>query len=183
MFNFLFKRGDVRYSESETDWVRDTSVVKTNLLEMKEEVWGIIRNNAIHGNMADQVYIKRGIRLSEEDKAAYPDLYYAMNSFDLMMFVQYKAVQRHDCAYAITTAFVQSFRDDYDWHPGLQAGGIEPFIAAIPDAWPAALQDAGLAKEFTIYGVWHKPRATYLFSSSWLVPGTEPELITVLPEP
>ncbi len=75
------------------------------------------------------------------------------------------------------------FNDTYDWHAGLAAGGTVAGVNEIQDAWADALVKAGKAAVFKIYGTWSQSPAAYIFSSSWLVPNTDPELIAVTPEP
>jgi len=178
MFQFLYKWGDLEYSYQNPDahfwpdWIRYSPSVQKKKPEIEREILGLIHQEARNGSWSGDVEtVKHSIRPDRGEV----DLYYAMNVFLLWAEADYGI----EGCYEVEVRAVYRFRDTYDWHPGLPAGGGVPVLGDFPDEWSAALERAGLAQSFEIRGSWKEPRKRYLFLADWLTQEPMPPPILV----
>jgi hypothetical protein len=165
--NYLLKLGDRHYYGGvgvpnnyimSSRWVFEDTTIRKSLRQRTKEMWRLIHMDALTGRTEGHVE-------TAERPANYPegptDTWYALGDFFVSVEANYKI---DGCA--VTVKPVYHFRDTYDWHPGLPAGGGVGGLAGFQDTWAASLKP-DLASEYTNFGSWYGPNKIYQFSSIW----------------
>jgi RHS repeat-associated protein len=169
MFRYLYLQGDILYhpyrsadAPDTSDWVRDTPSVRTALPALTQRLLSLIHDDAVAGLSFGRVLTEKVPH--HPNVGSEKDLYYAMNLFSLWAEADYSL----SSCYEIEVSPTYWFEDEYDWHPGLAAGGAVPALGGFKDEWAAALSDHGLALEYSILGYWQGLTMAYIFPQNWL---------------
>jgi RHS repeat-associated protein len=169
MNRFLHKKGDIFYhpirssdAPDTSDWIRTSPSVVAERQLIEQEMLFLVHGTARRGTLVGKVVASQ--RPVDPDPETEKDLYYSMNIFTLWADASFEI---KGC-YELTLRPTYHFRDPYDWHAGLAAGGAVPGLAGFKDEWAAALHDAGLALEYGITGYWKGPNKIFLLPTNWL---------------
>lgn len=181
MHRFLYKLGDAEYGPTSeyTAWVRSSPAVQEKKAQLEKDLPAFVHNQAKHGEKKG--HTKTQSLPVKADPEMEVDLHYAMYRFSLWAEADYEVDQNPSCNYDVTIRPTYHFTDDYNWHEGLQAGGVLPGVAGFEDEWSAALHGAGLAKEFKTHGYWKERTKTYTYPSNWFDLDLPPPSISIKP--
>ena len=181
LLQFLYKWGDLEYLPPASLWVSSYNSVQQELPSLEQDMLRQVHEEASRGKLNG--HLKTRSWTIVPDSTLEPDLYYAMNAFQLWIETAYEIAWCAGCDYEVTVEPKYHFYDDYDWHKGLGALGPAAGVAGFKDEWAAALDDAGLALEFKVFGFWldWPSVKAYTFPSDWLASTIPPNPISVKP--
>ncbi len=170
LFNFLFKLGDLEYPPIEdalpyglaSDWVQRSKAAQDQMPTIKKGIEALLHIHAQNGDARGAFETKHFP--AKPNPISEPDVYYAMNGFDLWAKVEYDI---RNCS-TVRIKTIYHFQDPYDWHEGLVAGGGAVGVKGFKDVWAAALHDAGLALEYEVSRYWYGIEEYLTFPSNWL---------------
>ena len=178
LWNFLNSGGDLVYAGTSADWVLDSKTAQSYLTQLQERALALVRTQAAQGQLEGHVYPK--IRVESVDSSIDPDLYYAMNAFDLFADAKYNVTRQPNGGFAVDVKYIYGFADTYDWHIQWEAGGTESVIKEFRDEWADALREAGKASTFNIGGYRIDSIIyQYTFDANWLALNVAPSPISV----